>query len=58
MISKREFVNLVRSALADFARNKVRTFLTSLGITIGVLSVVMLIAMGLGLKNFIQSGQR
>ncbi len=44
---------LLKSAYADFKRNKVRTFLTSLGILIGVMSVVMLIALGLGLKNYI-----
>lgn len=46
--------HLIKSAIADFKRNKVRTLLTSLGITIGVLSVVMLIALGLGLKNYIE----
>jgi putative ABC transport system permease protein len=46
--------HLLRSSLADFQRNKVRTFLTSLGITIGVFSVVVLIALGLGLRNFVQ----
>jgi len=45
---------LLISALADFRRDKVRTALTSLGIMIGVLSVVMLIALGLGLKNYIK----
>lgn len=45
--------HLIKSAFADFSRNKTRTFLTSLGITIGVMSVVMLIALGLGLKNYI-----
>lgn len=45
---------LLSSAFADFRRDKVRTALTSLGITVGVLSVVMLIALGLGLKNYIQ----
>ncbi len=45
---------LLKSALADFRHDKVRTALTSLGIMIGVLSVVMLIALGLGLKNYIQ----
>lgn len=45
---------LLTSALADFRRDKVRTILTSLGIMVGVLSVVMLIALGLGLKNYIQ----
>jgi len=51
---KHEITDLVRSALIDFKRSKVRTFLTSLGITIGVLSVVMLIALGIGLKNYIK----
>jgi putative ABC transport system permease protein len=48
------YTHLVKAALVDFRRNKVRTFLTSLGITIGVLSVVMLIALGLGLKNYLK----
>lgn len=47
------FKALIVSAFADFRRDKVRTGLTSLGIMIGVLSVVMLIALGLGLKNYI-----
>jgi len=42
------------SAFEDFKRNKTRTFLASLGILIGVMSVVMLIALGLGLKNYIK----
>lgn len=45
---------MIKAALADFKRNKARTLLTSLGIMIGVLSVVMLIALGLGLKNYIR----
>jgi putative ABC transport system permease protein len=49
-----EYIHLVKAAIEDFARNKVRTALTSLGIMIGVLSVVLLIALGLGLKNFIE----
>lgn len=50
------YQSLFRNIVIDFKRNKIRTFLTSLGITIGVFAVVMLIALGLGLKNFI-SGQ-
>ncbi len=46
--------HLAITAIADFKRNKVRTILTSLGIMIGVMSVVLLIALGLGLKNYIQ----
>ena len=49
-----EAKDLIKAAYSDFKRNKVRTALTSLGIMIGVLSVVMLIALGLGLKNYIQ----
>jgi len=47
-------IQLLSSAFADFRRDKIRTALTSLGIMIGVLSVVMLIALGLGLKNYIE----
>lgn len=47
------YSELVKSALLDFKRNKVRTLLTSLGITIGVMSVVLLIALGVGLKNYL-----
>ncbi|MFZ2206561.1 MAG: ABC transporter permease [Microgenomates group bacterium] len=47
------FIFVLKSAFEDFSRNKGRTFLTSLGIVIGVLSVVILIAFGLGLKKYI-----
>src|SRR4030067_2632586 len=47
-------IHLIKAAIYDFTRNKVRTFLTSLGIVIGVLSVVMLIALGIGLKNYLK----
>ena len=55
MRPKNGLSHLLTNALADLKRNKVRTFLTSLGIMIGVFSVVMLIALGLGLKNYIQN---
>ncbi len=48
------FIFIIKAALEDFKRNKIKTFLTSLGITIGVSSVVLLIALGLGLKAYIQ----
>ncbi|PIY68548.1 hypothetical protein COY90_05465 [Candidatus Roizmanbacteria bacterium CG_4_10_14_0_8_um_filter_39_9] len=47
------FTFVLKSAIEDFSRNKGRTFLTSLGIVIGVLSVVILIAFGLGLRKYI-----
>ncbi len=46
-------VTLFRSAITDFGKNKGRTFLTSLGILIGVMSVVLLMAAGAGLKVYI-----
>ncbi|MBI4089683.1 MAG: ABC transporter permease [Candidatus Levybacteria bacterium] len=46
-------IYLIKSSLEDFRRNKVRTFLTSLGILIGVLSVILLVSFGLGLKKYI-----
>jgi len=49
-----EIKELISSAFADFQRSKIRTILTSLGITIGVLAVVMLIALGVGLKNYLK----
>ena len=48
------FLFIIKAAFEDFNRNKMKTFLTSLGITIGVSSVVLLIALGLGLKAYIQ----
>lgn len=48
------FSFIIKSAVADLLRNKVRTLLTSLGILIGVASVVLLIAFGLGLKAYIK----
>lgn len=51
---KNSLVDEIKSAISDFKRNKVRTLLTSLGIMIGVLSVVLLIALGLGLKNYLK----
>lgn len=48
------FSFILKSAIADLLRNKVRTMLTSLGILIGVASVVLLIAFGLGLKAYIK----
>lgn len=52
----KKYSAIFQSSFQDFKRNKVRTFLTSLGITVGVMAVVLLIALGLGLKNYI-SGQ-
>lgn len=49
-----QFIFVIKNALEDFRRNKIRTLLTSLGILIGVASVVLLMAFGLGLRKYIQ----
>ncbi len=49
-----QLIHLIKTAFADFRRNKVRTVLTSLGITIGVLAVLMLVAIGIGLQNYLK----
>jgi len=45
---------IIKSAFFNFSRSKGRTFLTSLGILIGVMAVVLLMAFGLGLKRYIE----
>jgi putative ABC transport system permease protein len=47
-------LNLVKIALMAMARNKMRTFLTMLGIIIGVASVIAMLAIGQGSKKSIQ----
>src|SRR4030043_362854 len=49
-----ELIHLIKTAFIDLNRSRIRTFLTALGILIGVMSVVMNIALGLGLKNYIE----
>ncbi|MEA3355058.1 MAG: ABC transporter permease [Patescibacteria group bacterium] len=53
-MKSRNLKYLLLTTYANFKRNKIRTLLTSLGITIGVMSVVLLNALGLGLKNFLK----
>ncbi|HVT86615.1 MAG TPA: ABC transporter permease [Chitinophagaceae bacterium] len=48
-------VNLLRLALRAIKRNKMRAFLTMLGIIIGVAAVIAMIAIGQGSKQSIQS---
>jgi len=44
---------LLKSALVSLGANKTRTFLTMLGIIIGVFAVVTLISIGQGIQNFV-----
>src|SRR6201985_1028347 len=48
------FFNLLRIALKALQRNKLRAFLTMLGIIIGVASVIAMVAIGQGSKQSIQ----
>jgi putative ABC transport system permease protein len=48
------FINLLRIALRALQRNKLRAFLTMLGIIIGVASVIAMVAIGQGSKQSIQ----
>ncbi|PJE63605.1 hypothetical protein COU89_02430 [Candidatus Roizmanbacteria bacterium CG10_big_fil_rev_8_21_14_0_10_45_7] len=50
----RRFWFYVREGIEDLKKNKGRSFLTSLGIIIGVYSVVLLLALGEGIKVYIQ----
>jgi putative ABC transport system permease protein len=50
-----KLTNLLRLALRAIQRNKMRSFLTMLGIIIGVASVIAMIAIGEGSKQSIQS---
>ena len=44
------FINLIRIAFNALLRNKLRAFLTMLGIIIGVASVIAMVAIGQGSK--------
>jgi putative ABC transport system permease protein len=48
------FFNLIRIALQALQRNKLRAFLTMLGIIIGVAAVISMVAIGQGSKKSIQ----
>jgi putative ABC transport system permease protein len=49
------FINLIRIAFKALLRNKLRAFLTMLGIIIGVASVIAMVAIGQGSKQSIQT---
>jgi putative ABC transport system permease protein len=49
------FINLLRIAWKALQRNKLRAFLTMLGIIIGVASVIAMVAIGQGSKQSIQA---
>jgi len=47
--------NLMKAAIRSLAKNKMRTFLTMLGIIIGVASVITMLAIGQGSRESIQA---
>ncbi|MCX7939235.1 MAG: ABC transporter permease [Thermoflexales bacterium] len=47
------FAELVRLALRALSANKLRAFLTTLGITIGIAAVIALLAIGTGVQEYI-----
>ena len=49
------YSNLFKIALRAIAANKMRSFLTALGIIIGVASVITMLAIGQGSKRSIQA---
>lgn len=50
----RQVAFYLRASVTDLAKNKGRSFLTSLGIIIGVYSVILLLSLGEGLKTYIE----
>lgn len=49
-----KFTTLAKSAFISISRNKLRSFLTTLGVVIGVLSVILLTSIGNGLTVFVE----
>src|SRR5687768_5629402 len=49
-----KLINLIRIAIRALRRNKMRAFLTMLGIIIGVAAVIAMVAIGQGSKQSIQ----
>lgn len=48
------YQTIARTALTSILRNKTRSFLTTLGVIIGVLSVILLTSIGNGLTTFVE----
>lgn len=48
-----DFLEIIRVSFLALRTNKVRSFLTTLGIIIGVASVILLVSIGTGLQNYV-----
>jgi len=49
------FANTIGLALGNLRRNRLRTVLSLLGVTIGVFSVTLIVSLGFGLKSYIMA---
>ena len=49
------FLELIRVALTSFVANKLRSLLTTLGVVIGVLAVILLVALGDGARMYLEN---
>lgn len=45
------WIDLLRMSASNLKRRKLRTFLTVLGVVIGTASIVVMVSLGLGLRN-------
>jgi putative ABC transport system permease protein len=50
-----DLIECILTALSSLAQNKVRAFLTTLGVIIGVMSVILLVALGEAARTYIQN---
>lgn len=48
-----DFIEILRVSFLALRTNKIRSFLTTLGIIIGVSSVILLVSIGTGLQNYV-----
>ncbi|NTU84691.1 MAG: ABC transporter permease [Chloroflexales bacterium] len=50
-----QFSDLLRTALENLGRRKVRTVLTSTGVIVGILTIVTMVSLGVGVQNEIRA---
>src|SRR5262245_20555684 len=48
------FKDMARTALSNLGRRKVRTVLTSMGVIVGILTIVTMVSLGVGVQREIQ----
>lgn len=50
-----KFINILKNSLKNIKTNKLRSFLTMLGLIIGIASVIILVGLGKGTSNKVSS---